>query len=403
MPSYLTGYSKADLARIQKNDPEVGIVIKWETSNTDIPSREIVSAESPFMRHLWLLWDQLVFIDGILYKTWYPKLKGQCLFQLIVRRRLWKELLEATHNSKFSGHLGVKKVLSKLKLNFYWFQMKKYVRLWILKCTVCGARKGLKKKAKAPLGKYIFSAPMDRIATDITGPFPVSEKGSKYILVVQDQFSKWVKAYPIKDQSAETVPHVLVYEFFSRLGLHVELHSDQRSNYCAELFREVSKALDIHKTRTSPYHPSGNEMVEVITKTLLNMISAYVNDNQKIWDIYLPLLTSAYRSCAHESTGLSPNQILLGPEVHQPISLAFGFPGSDYCPVSPVEYVTKLWNKMSEIQVYVRKHLGIAAETQKRDYDIRISSNTYSVGDLVYYMDSNRKIGLSQKLRSQPW
>ena len=403
LPSYLTGYSKADLAKIQKNDPEMGIVIKWMTLNTERPSREHVSAESPFARHLWLLWDQLVSIDGILYKKWYPKLKGQCFFQLIAPRSLWKELLEATHNSKFSGHLGVKKVLSKLKLNFYWFQMKEYVRLWILKCTVCGARRGLKKKARAPLGRYIVGAPMDRVATDITGPFPVSEKGFKYILVIQDHFSKWVEAYPIKDQSAGTVAHVLVFEFFSRFGLPIELHSDQGSNFCSELFREVCKALDIHKTRTSPYHPSGNGMVEVFNKTLLNMISAYVNDNQKDWDIYLPLLTSAYRSCAHDSSGLSPNQIMLGREVHQPISLAFGFPGSDNCPASPVEYVSDLWNKMSEIQVYVRKHLGIAAERQKRDYDSRISSNTYSVGDLVYYLDSSRKIAFSPKLRSQPW
>ena len=281
--------------------------------------------------------------------------------------------------------------------------MKEYVRFWILKCTVCGARRGLKKKARAPLGIYIVGAPMDRVATDITGPFPVSEKGFKYILVIQDHFSKLVEAYPIKDQSAGTVAHVLVFEFFSRFGLPIELHSDQGSNFSSELFRQVCKALDIHKTRTSPYHPSGNGMVEVFNKTLLNMISAYVNDNQKDWDIYLPLLTSAYRSCAHDSSGLSPNQIMLGREVHQPISLAFGFPGSDNCPASPVEYVSDLWNKMSEIQVYVRKHLGIAAERQKRNYDSRISSNTYSVGDLVYYLDSSRKIGFSPKLRSQPW
>ena len=32
LPSYITGYSNADLARIQKNDPEVGTVIKWKES-----------------------------------------------------------------------------------------------------------------------------------------------------------------------------------------------------------------------------------------------------------------------------------------------------------------------------------------------------------------------------------
>ena len=164
------------------------------------------------------------------------------------------------------------------------------------------------------MGKYIIGAPMDGEATDITGHFSISERGYRYILVVQDQFSKRVEAYPIKDQSAETVAHVLVYEFFSRPGLPIELHSDQGSNFGSELFREICKALDIHKTRTSPYHPSGNGMVEAFNKTLLNMISAYVHDNQKDWDLQLPLLTSAYRSCAHDSSGLSPNQIMLGRE-----------------------------------------------------------------------------------------
>ena len=167
--------------------------------------------------------------------------------QFIAPRRLWKELLEATHDSKFSGHLGVKKVLSKLKVNFYWFRMKEYVRFWIQKCTVCGARKSPNKKFRAPLGKYIAGAPMDRVATDITGPFPISERGYRYILVVQDQFSKWVEAYPIKDQSAETVAHVLVYEFFSRLGLPIELHSDQGSNFGSELAERFARRLTFIK------------------------------------------------------------------------------------------------------------------------------------------------------------
>ena len=49
--------------------------------------------------------------------------------------------------------------------------------------------------------------------------------------------------------------------------------------------------------------------------------------------------------------------------------------------------------------MYVRKHHWIAAERQKRDYDTRISSNTYSVGDLVYCLDSSRKIGTQSKVK----
>ena len=144
-------------------------------------------------------------------------------------------------------------------------------------------------------------------------------------------------------------------------------------------------------------------MVEVFNKTLLNMISAYVDDNQKDWDLHLPLLTSAYRACAHDSSGLSPNLVMLGREVHQPISLVYGIPGLSDNHVSPVEYVCDLWNKMNDIQAYVHSYLGIAAEKQKRDYDSRISVRSYGVGDLVFVYDGSRKVGLNPKLRSQLW
>ena len=66
---------------------------------------------------------------------------------------------------------------------------------------------------------------MDRVVTDILGPLPVTDNGNKYILLVMDQFSKWVEAYPIPDSTAETVANEIVYEFVSRFGCPLDLHS----------------------------------------------------------------------------------------------------------------------------------------------------------------------------------
>ena len=66
---------------------------------------------------------------------------------------------------------------------------------------------------------------------DILGPFPVSNHGNRYVLVVGDVFSKWIEAYGIPDFSAATVADKIVKEFFSRLGTPLELHSDQGWNY----------------------------------------------------------------------------------------------------------------------------------------------------------------------------
>ena len=48
---------------------------------------------------------------------------------------------------------------------------------------------------------------------DILGPFPISAKGNRYVLVIGDTFTKWIEAYAIADQTAPTIANVVVREF----------------------------------------------------------------------------------------------------------------------------------------------------------------------------------------------
>ena len=66
---------------------------------------------------------------------------------------------------------------------------------------------------------------MERVHIDILGPFPPSKSGNVYILMMIDQFTRWVECMPLKDQTAEVVARSAVYNFFSRFGLPSELHS----------------------------------------------------------------------------------------------------------------------------------------------------------------------------------
>lgn len=50
---------------------------------------------------------------------------------------------------------------------------------------------------------------------DLIGPLPTTSQGNKYILVLTDHFSKWVEAYPAKDQTAITCAEILCKEFVS--------------------------------------------------------------------------------------------------------------------------------------------------------------------------------------------
>ena len=64
---------------------------------------------------------------------------------------------------------------------------------------------------------------------DIASPFPVTEDGNKYIMVVRDYFSKWAEAFAIRNQEATTVATMLIdINWISRFGVPMELHSRSR-------------------------------------------------------------------------------------------------------------------------------------------------------------------------------
>ena len=97
------------------------------------------------------------------------------------------------------------------------------------------------------------------------------------MLVVVDQFSKWVKCYALSDHAAERVVRTLVSEFIGRFGCPLELHSDQRRNFERRMFKEVCDLRKIVKTRTTPYRPSANGQVERMNLTILQMLRCLIH------------------------------------------------------------------------------------------------------------------------------
>jgi hypothetical protein len=54
------------------------------------------------------------------------------------------------------------------------------------------------------------------------------------------------------------------------------------------------------------------------------MLIKFVDENQKNWDAYLPILCMAYNSAVHEFIGFTPSMLMLGMELDLPIDLTLG-------------------------------------------------------------------------------
>ena len=104
------------------------------------------------------------------------------------------EILLHLHNHKTSGHLGVRKTLGKLKQRFYWPGYKRDISSWCKICRTCNSHKRGHMPKRAPMKQDFVSASMEKIACDIMGPLPETEKKNSYILVVPDYYTKYVEA-----------------------------------------------------------------------------------------------------------------------------------------------------------------------------------------------------------------
>jgi len=119
------------------------------------------------------------------------------------------------------------------------------------------------------------------MAVDLVGPLPESDI---YIMVVGDYFSRWMEAISLPNQEAHTVAEKLVDKVFLRFSAPEQLHSDQGRQFESQLLSEVCKLMHIHKTRTTPYHPQCDGLVERFNRTMLTMLATCAKENPLDWE-----------------------------------------------------------------------------------------------------------------------
>ena len=121
-----------------------------------------------------------------------------------------------------------------------------------------------------------------------------------------------MEAYPIPNQEATTASKKLVDEFFCRFSLPKRLHSDQGPQFESEVIRQTCKLLQIDKSRTTPYHPQSDGLIERFNRTLLQMLATCADSHPFEWEDHINKVCMAYNTSIHASSGYSPFSLCLG-------------------------------------------------------------------------------------------
>ena len=395
---FFSEYSPQDLRKEQERDPDLKVLIEWLNTGKS-PSEADMLLCSPAAKNYWINKDMFgkdnngivvktLFIDKSPIKVW------------IVPKTLRKEVMKCYHDLPSSGHQGVDRTLGRLKTQCYWYGIANEVKSYIFSCKECSTKKKTTRQGRFPLKTYHAGSPMEKVHIDFLGPLPKTGNGNEYILVMVDQFTKWVEIVPLPSQNAELTAKAAVDNFFSKFGYPLQVHSDQGRNFESRVFQSVCELLRIHKSRTTAYRPSANGQVEQYNRTLMDAVRCFIDKSQDKWDEYLQQLAGALRCSVNRHTGYTPNKMMLGREINQPADLMFRTPENTV--ETEEEFVTELQEAMVSAHETTRKTLQTAQMRMKRDYDVKVLQREFQVGDLVYVLDSATTKGVNKKLTA-PW
>jgi len=251
--------------------------------------------------------------DGVVYKR-----RTNYKHQLVVPASLVQSVIRANHNPVFVAHPGIKRTFELVALNYWWPGMRKSIEDYVQKCDPCQRRKE-KREFVAPLGNpETPKEPFQVVSIDLTGPYPVTARGNKYLLTFICHFTKFVKAFPVPDISAETCAKIYSSQIVTRHGTGSTLITDQGRSFVSFFFKETCKILGIRQINTSALHPISNGQVERFHRSLHTGLSHYIDSSNTNWDLLTPFYLMAYRATPNTTTGHSPYYLLHGREMPLP-------------------------------------------------------------------------------------
>jgi len=349
------------------------------------------------LKSLYSQWSRLIIIGHNLYREYVDG--DDIFYQYIVPRLQRQSVMKQAHDSVCSGHMGREKTISRVVTKLYWYRQLSDIKEYVRSCPLCQQIKSLPKD-KAKLTPIRTSRPSELWTTDLMGPLPRSNGGNLYVLVVVDHFTKWVELFAMESITSAELAKRLMLVFY-RHGIPDTILSDQGTNYQAALLAELYELLDIHKVRTSPYHPQCDGLTERFNRTLQAMLTSYIDENQKNWDELLPTLAFAYNTAVNATTKMTPFELVYGRTPKVPLDLIYPQLKLELF-LSKEGYANQVQSALHSAFDLVIKNRNLSMDKNKLLYDRNVRAASFDLTDLVWVLDTTTTTGKTSKL-SRRW
>lgn len=160
-----------------------------------------------------------------------------------------------------------------------------------------------------PEGRELTLRPFQNMQVDFMEMPPA--QGYKHLLVMVDHLTLWIEAFPAKKEMAERVAKTILENIFPQNGLVNNIDSDRGLHFIAQTLQQVIEALGMKWRLHTLWNPQSSGRVEMMNKTLKNVLTKLMVKTQLNWLRCLQLALLCVRIRLRDM-GVSPYEMMFG-------------------------------------------------------------------------------------------
>ena len=273
--------------------------------------------------------------DGLIYNQSRGKDGSYKEKRVCLPSKLQEKAFKGGHIQGTLEHYAVHPTISRIRWTFYFPNIYSYVVKKVLQCTTCKT-KGvgtlkvvqevgtLRTNSGRFIGEATYFGQQVYIGNVTLSRKPQEFRGLEchFIVIFQDNWSKYIQAIPVPKRDATTLTQTLLENWVHVYGCPETLYNYRGLDHISELFFELLSSLDIYRG-TTPVYSTEVDLAVKSHRILRNLLQA---DPRFDLDDFTAKLTLAV--FAHNSTPIKEGDC-------SPYENAFGHP-----PVLPVDLLS---------------------------------------------------------------
>ncbi|KAJ7414923.1 Gypsy retrotransposon integrase-like protein 1 [Pitangus sulphuratus] len=210
-----------------------------------------------------------------------------------------KKVLKKCHENAAGAHHGISRTLTLVESNYYWTSVTNDVKQWVYACQHCQVAKNTTITVPKPQ-PFKAEDPWTAVTIELMGPFNVTNRGHKYIIIMTDLFTRWTVILPLHDTSAAEIAKALINVFFL-YGPPQKMPIDQGKELVYQINEELFALFGMKQIVLS--YPQTDDVNERMSETIKAFLNKYCIDYPNDWDEHLSAIAYAFNL-----TNLEPNQ-----------------------------------------------------------------------------------------------